>query len=135
MPKEKGLKTSTIVLMICVAIFFDVLQWLLAFIAVDWLAGIFAALTFFVWFALHGISFWKPKRIIASTGGLLIEMFPIIAALPAVTLAVTIVALDSKLKSAVPGLDLKNPDLKNVAKNNVVPFKARESTDDVSKAA
>ena len=106
--KEEGLKNHTIILMICVALFFDALQWLLAFVFMDWLAGFFAFLTFFVWFKMYKISFMKPKRALVMAGGFLIEIIPFLAALPAWTAAVTIVALDSKVKKVVPGLDIMN---------------------------
>ncbi|OHA91589.1 MAG: hypothetical protein A2758_00565 [Candidatus Zambryskibacteria bacterium RIFCSPHIGHO2_01_FULL_49_18] len=99
--KEKGLKNHTIALMICTALFFDVLQWLLAFIFMDWLAGFFAFLTFFLWFKTHGISFMRPKRILVMGGAGLIEIIPWLAALPAWTAAVTILALDTKIKKAI----------------------------------
>ena len=104
--KEKELKTHTIVLMVVVALFFDVLQWLLAFIFMDWLAGFYAFLTFFVWFKLHGITFMKPKRALTMGAAGLIEIIPWLAALPAWTAAVIIIALDTKIKkiiSNVPG--------------------------------
>jgi len=100
--KERGLKTSTIVFMIVVAVFFDLLQWALVFIFMGWLAGIFAGLTFYVWFKTYGISFMKPKKALAMGGGFIIEMLPVISSLPAWTAAVTVITLDSKLKKVLP---------------------------------
>ena len=76
-----------------------------------WLVGIFAGLTFWLWFKIKGISFMKPKRFAAFGTASLIEMIPIplVASLPAWTAAVLYLALDSKLKSviaAVPGGNL-----------------------------
>ncbi len=99
--KEEGLKNHTVVLMIVVALFFDVLQWALAFIFMDWLVSIFAYLTFFVWFRMNGISFMKPKRLAASSLSFLFEIFSWVAAIPALTAAVTFVALDAKVKKIV----------------------------------
>jgi len=104
--KKKELKSHTVVLMVVVALFFDVLQWLLAFVFMDWLAGFFAFMTFFVWFKLYGVSFMKPKRILAMGGAGLIEMIPVLAALPAWTAAVIFLALDAKVKKIAPVLDI-----------------------------
>ena len=113
MAKKKGLKSHTIVFMIAVALFYDVLQWLLTLLFMGWLAGIFAGLTFYVWFKLHGINFMKPKRFIVFGGASLIEMFPILplSALPAWTAAVTYLALNSKLQEVIPGADITKLDI------------------------
>ncbi|OHB05806.1 MAG: hypothetical protein A3B16_00430 [Candidatus Zambryskibacteria bacterium RIFCSPLOWO2_01_FULL_45_43] len=87
--------------MICVAVFFDILQWLLAFVFMDWLAGFFAFMTFFVWFKIRGMSFMKPKRLLTFGGASLIEIIPWLSALPAWTAAIVILALDSKVKKVV----------------------------------
>lgn len=109
--KEKGLKHATVILMIGTAVFFDVLQWLMAFILMDWAVGFFAYLTFFVWFRMHGISFMKPKRLLVMGGSALIEMIPVVSALPAWTAAVTYLAMESKIKSAIPGADITKLDI------------------------
>jgi len=101
--KEKGLENHTIVFMIVVALFYDALQLALAFAFMDWLVGIFAFLTFYVWFKMKGMSFMKPKRALVMGGGFIIEIIPVLSILPAWTLAVTILALDSKIKKVVPG--------------------------------
>ena len=96
--KERGLKNHTIALMVCTALFFDVLQWLLAFVFMDWLVSIFAFLTFFVWFKLYGMKFMTPKRLATMGGAFIIEIVPILAALPAWTGAVVVLILDYKAK-------------------------------------
>jgi hypothetical protein len=101
MEKEKGLKSTTIGLMIGTAIFYDITQWLLAFIFMDWLVGFFAFMTFYVWFKMHGISFMKPKRFATMSMAGLIEVIPFLSAIPAWTLAVTILALDAKIKASL----------------------------------
>ena len=96
MPEEKkGLNNTTIALMISVAIFYDVLQWLLAFIFMGWLVSIFALLTFYVWFKMKGMSFMKPKRFAAFGGSFIVELIPIINILPAWTFAIILFGLDS----------------------------------------
>ncbi|MDP2642028.1 MAG: hypothetical protein Q8P21_01925 [bacterium] len=109
MPEEqKGLNNTTIVLMIAVALFFDALQALLTIVFMGWLVGIFAGLTFYVWFKLRGLSFMKPKRFITFGTASVIEMFPFLplSALPAWTGAIVILALDSKIKKVAPILDI-----------------------------
>lgn len=113
MPEEekrgsKGLENSTIVFMVVVAVFFDLVQMILTFLFLGWLVGIFAGLTFWLWFKLHGISFMKPKRLAVFGGASLIEMFPIIpfSTLPAWTAAVVFLSLDSKVKKLAPRLDI-----------------------------
>ena len=119
---EKGLKKTTVVLMIVVAIFFDVLQWLFTFIFMGWAVGIVAGFTFWLWFKFHGISFMQPKRFMAFAGSTLIEIIPFLSALPAWTLAVSYLAISSKIKEAASS-----------ATGKVVPFRPRnttQSTDD-----
>src|SRR3989344_2139954 len=119
MPEEKkGLNNTTIALMISVAIFYDVLQWLLAFIFMGWLVSIFALLTFYVWFKMKGMSFMKPKRFAAFGGSFIVELIPIINILPAWTLAIVLLALDSKIKkiaAVVPGGEMATGALANKA--------------------
>ena len=109
---EKGLDNFTIIKMVVVAVFFDFLQFILGFIWLGWLVGIFAGLTFWFWFNQHGISFIKnPKRLMAFGGASIIEMLPIplLADLPAWTAAIVYLALDSKVKKVVkiiPGASL-----------------------------
>lgn len=104
--KEKGLKSTTVVLMITVALFFDALQALLTFIFMGWLAGFFAGLTFYLWFRIHGISFMKPKRLATFGGTALIEFIPFLSVIPAWTFAVAYLALDSKIKKIIPKSDI-----------------------------
>ncbi len=106
--KPKGLSNVTVILMIITALFFDLLQFLLSYIYMDWLVGIFAGLTFFLWFLMKGIKLLKPKRLAALGGASIVEMVPIpfIASLPAWTAAVVYTALDSKIKAAIPGADM-----------------------------
>lgn len=108
MPEEKkGLNNTTIALMISVAIFYDVLQWLLAFIFMGWLVSIFALLTFYVWFKTKGMSFMKPKRFAAFGGSFIIELIPIVGdILPTWTASIIYLALDSKLKKVAPVLGI-----------------------------
>lgn len=122
MPEEqKGLNNTTIALMISVAVFYDVLQLLFTFIFMGWLVGIFAGLTFYVWFKVRGLSFMQPKRFMTFGGASFIEMFPLLplSALPAWTAAIVFLALDSKIKKMLPASVAKavssTPGLKKAA--------------------
>ncbi len=95
---EKSLKTTTVWLMISTAIFFDALQWLLAFVFMDWLVTIFAYMTFWLWFVTKGIRLLTPKRFAIQTGTLLIEVIPFVAMLPAITCMVVLTIINVKLK-------------------------------------
>lgn len=108
--KEKGLKTTTVWLMIGVAIFFDTLQVLLDFLLMGWLVTIFASLTFYVWFKGHGISFMRPKRFFAFGGGFLIDLIPILGWF-AWTATVSYLALTKKIQDVVPGADITKLDI------------------------
>ncbi len=115
--KERGsneLKITTVILMIATAFFFDVLQFILSFIFLGWAVGIFAGLTFYVWFKLYNISFMTPKRFATFGGASLLEMFPIpfMAALPAWTAAISYLALTKKAQDLIPGVDITKLDLK-----------------------
>lgn len=101
MKDSKELSSITIALMVGTAVFFDVLQWLMAFIFMDWLVGLFAFMTFWLWFKLNGISFMTPKRGATMGVSALIEMIPFLSALPAWIFAVTVIALDTKAKKIV----------------------------------
>lgn len=107
MPEEnKGLDNTTIALMVSVAIFYDALQWLLAFVFMDWLVGFFAFLTFYLWFKMRGLNFATPKRAGTLGGAFIIEVVPFLSMLPAWTAAVVILALDSKIKKVAPRSDI-----------------------------
>jgi len=115
--KERGLKNHTIALMICTALFFDVLQFLLGFIYMGWVVGIFAGMTFWLWFRLSGvpIGFGSPKRMAGFAGASIVEMVPIplLASLPAWTALVATLALKNKLQEIVPGADIVKLDIMN----------------------
>lgn len=99
------LKDTTATLMIGTALFFDVLMGLINFIPflgqiLSSMVGIFAGLTFWLWFRMSGIKFTFKKS--ATLGaGFAISLIPVLNMLPALTFAVTRVVLDSKMKKAV----------------------------------
>lgn len=98
---KREIKNHTIALMVSTALFFDGMQWLLAWIFMDWLAGFFAFMTFFVWFKLYGMKFMTPKRLATMGGAFIIEIAPVLAMLPAWTGAVVILILDYKAKKLI----------------------------------
>ena len=112
MPEEnKGLSNITIGFMIIVAFIYDMIQATLQLLPIlgqilASLISIFAFLTFYVWFKVKGLNFSTVKRSMYLFGGLAIEIIPIVNALPTWTLSVTLLALNSKLKKVVPGLDI-----------------------------
>lgn len=123
---EKGLKSTTVVLMIVVALFFDALQALFTPLFLGWAVGIFAGLTFWLWFKMHDISFMKPKRFMAFSGSAIVEVIPFLSAIPAWTFAVAYLALSSKLQEVVPGKNITKLNVGNIVKNRVLPFKPKQ---------
>lgn len=110
--KEKKLKTTTVWLMIAVALFFDALQVLLDFLLMGWLVTIFASMTFWLWFKMHGYSFMKPGRIAGSAATFLIDLVPVLGWF-AWTVAISTFALKNKLQEIVPGADITKLDIMN----------------------
>ena len=81
------------VLMISVALFFDIIIALINLIPVagqiiSMVIGAVAYAIFFLWFAMKGVRLMTPKKIAAMGTGLLISIIPIINVLPAVTASV-----------------------------------------------
>src|SRR5262245_104197 len=99
-PKIKGI---TATFMAGTAICYDVFQFLLNLIPVfgnlfSIGVGLFAWLTFYVWFKGLGVDFAKPKRAIGLWGAGISEMIPILNALPAWTGAVIYIIGTTKLE-------------------------------------
>lgn len=103
MSKERRIGNTAAGLMVGTALMVDLLQWLLGFIYMDWVAGIFAGLTFYVWFKTYGMSFTSPKRLFAFGGASVVEMIPIpfVSELPAWTGAVVYLILNNRVKTAI----------------------------------
>jgi hypothetical protein len=98
---NKGLKSSTVALMIAVALFFDVLQALLTPIVIGYFVPVIAYPTMWLWFKMHGIDFISMKRAKTLGFGALIELIPGLDVLPAFTLTVARIALDAKIKQTL----------------------------------
>ncbi len=106
MEKEKGLSETTKWLMLGTAIFFDVVQWILVWIVMDWLVVLIACPTFVIWSWMAGEKF-SAKTIIALAGGTLVEGIPIIGSLPVWTGVIfyltRVAPTVNKVASVVPG--------------------------------
>jgi len=84
------------VLMVCVALFYDLVQLAINIVMfgfgflVTWIISLWAWLTFYLWFRIKGVSFMNLKNALKLTGGGLIEIipFPFLSALPAWTAVV-----------------------------------------------
>ncbi len=100
MQENKGLSNSTIGLMVAVALFFDTIQALLTPIAIGYFVPLISYPTFWLWFRLHGLSFFTMKRAPTLGIGALLEIIPGIDVIPAFTFTVIRVALDSRFKPA-----------------------------------
>ena len=125
---KKGLSSTTIWFMIVTALFFDTIQDFLLPLGIGYFIPVVAYPTFWLWFKIHGISFFSMKRAPTIGIGALIELIPGLDALPALTATVARIALTSKAEAVV-----------SETKGKVLPFKPRnqtdESTEDLSKAA
>ncbi len=120
MQQNKGLSSSTIALMVGVALLFDTIQALLTPIGVGWFVPILSYPTFWLWFKLKGFSFLSLKRAPILGIGALIEIIPGIGALPALTATVARVALTAKALQTiaiVPGGRIANAALVNKSIN------------------
>jgi hypothetical protein len=98
---KKGLSSSTIGLMIGVALFFDTIQALLTPLIIGYFVPIISYPTFWLWFRRHGINFFAKKRAATVGVGVLFEIIPGLDVLPAFTFTVMRIALDSKFKESV----------------------------------
>jgi len=99
--KEKGLKNTTIGLMTGVALFYDALQALFAWMGLGWLIIPIAYGHFWLWFRFHSVKFFTPKR--APSVGIGVALEAVTAGvIPSITFNVLRCALDYKIRKAVP---------------------------------
>lgn len=96
----------TAAFMIATALFFDGVQAFLTLILigpfVNWMISIMAWLTFFLWLSIKGVRFTQnPKNFFTFNGGALCEMVPLVASLPAWTLAITTLVMMNKIKTVL----------------------------------
>ncbi len=87
-------------MMIVVAVFFDVLQMILTWLVIgalfSWAVTIFGTLVFYLWFKQHGVNFVTSRRLGTVLGIGIIELVPIVNALPGWTIAVILNILYSR---------------------------------------
>jgi len=105
---ETVLSRTTIILMVIVALFVDVIQAILLYFAIgavlNTFIGMFAGFTFWLWFKIHDVSFVTPKQITAMGGSFLVELFPALNALPSWAFAVIYVISTHKALEAAEKL-------------------------------
>ncbi|GEM_PF-1358169 len=70
-------------------------------IMVSILVGIWAWLTFYIWFKLHGVKFTSPKRMFAFPAAFVLKLIPIIGMLPEWTGAVTLLFITTRGEEAL----------------------------------
>jgi hypothetical protein len=103
-------------LMVSFALLFDAAQFLATFLHIlpvvgnaaalvfAWFITILAASVFGVWFALHGISYatgrGAGRRMLIALSAVIIELLPIIDALPAITVGVIGIIIESRIQDA-----------------------------------
>ncbi len=103
--------TTTFILMIAVSLLFDgiiaapkLLDLIPALdiltapanIMVSILVGIWAWLTFYVWFKLHGVTFSSPKRMFSLPAAFILKLIPFLGMLPEWTGAVTLLFITTR---------------------------------------
>ncbi len=114
--ENKGkISNITGILMVSTALCFDGVQALFTCIiigpAINWLIGIFAWLTFWLWFNLNGVKFVKsPKNFFTLNIAGLCEIIPFVATLPAWTTSVIILVMMNKIEVATTKVT-KKPNL------------------------
>lgn len=101
--KEPKISKETAWMMITVAIFFDLISFLINLIpivgqVISIAIPIVAYPTFFLWFMLKGVKLMTTKRIAAMGGGFVVEVIPLVNMLPGVTASVVFTILSTKVK-------------------------------------
>ncbi len=109
--EKHSITTTTKILMVGTAIFFDVLQILVTLIPgigpiLAFFVNIFAQMTFWLWFHIKGVKYNSSKRLGAVVGGFLIELIPFLNVLPGITVQVLIILTTleaEKVLGNIPG--------------------------------
>lgn len=83
------------VIMVCVAIFIDIAQFLLNFIPgpgwiIIWIVNAIVWSTFYIWFRSKGVNFSGTKKSRNLATAFVFELIPILDALPGWTVAITL---------------------------------------------
>ncbi|HRH55381.1 MAG TPA: hypothetical protein PK609_00770 [Candidatus Paceibacterota bacterium] len=108
--KRIGIFTAGII--VALALLVDGLQflltWSVVFIPLSFLLTFFAAVGFFVWFAILGVNYFDKNaglKVVASLGSVVAELIPVINAVPATTLGVVVIVTQTMLEDK--GVSLK----------------------------
>jgi hypothetical protein len=110
--EENQITNTTKMLMLGVAMFFDASQFVINFLPVlgqvlSIFIGIFAQMTFWLWFKIKGVSYNSSKRLAAFATGFIVGLVPILDALPELTLEVAMILgtleAEKKIATKVPG--------------------------------
>lgn len=112
--QKRKIGNVTAAFMIGAAILFDALQFLVTFlhlipavgnaaaVALAWFITVLATATFGVWFALVGVNYFTGKgagkRFLIVLSATVVELVPIIDAVPAITLGVVFLILQTRLE-------------------------------------
>ncbi len=113
--KERKIPEWVGVAMTVVALMFDVTQALLQIIPLaGQLLGMMitppAFATFYIWFKMYGMSFISPKRALTMGGVIIIELIPLLGALPGWTVAVILMLVINKSETVSNRLNSKNTE-------------------------
>jgi hypothetical protein len=115
-PQKQTIGMIVAVLMVMLALLFDAAQFLATFLHIlpvvgnaaavvfAWFITILATSIFAVWFALHDISYASGRgagrRMLIALSAVVIELIPIIDALPAITIGVIGIIIESRIQDA-----------------------------------
>lgn len=126
---EKRISSFTAGFMITVAVFFDGIQFLLNLIPLIGTAsaevlGIIAWLIFYIWFKMKGVSFSDTKKSAALLLGGIVELMPVLSALPAWTLSTVLIIALTRAEDMVA--IKKGVFSKEKVKKQVLAQKARQ---------
>jgi hypothetical protein len=99
---------TTAFLMIGTALFFDLLS---IVPVVNWIAAIFAWMTFGLWFLMRGVGFINPKKLATWGVAALIGLIPALSAIPELTLAVAVTIMLVRAEDRL-GIPLPTPGVR-----------------------
>jgi hypothetical protein len=93
--------------MIMFALFIDAIQALLTLLPIiGWIlapvAGVAGLIIFYFWLKNYGIKFSSPRQAKRLVVGFIVEMIPLLNALPTWTLAITLIVMKEKAKNLSP---------------------------------
>ncbi len=93
--QKERITTTTAMLMVGLAIFFDILS---IIPVVNWFTAIAAWLCFFIWFAVLEVRFMTIKRALPAIISFIVELVPILSIIPGLTLGIIVIIIMIKLE-------------------------------------